>query len=271
MSADHPESFGSRSDVARALNATLAWTAGVTGALLLVLIARRGLALPIWSWVEFLTSYVGAVLPFAAVAGGLSLARSPGRQGRAPAVTGLMVGVATYLVAALAMPLAEYASWMWGDGHWYGTTVEAFGIQTPDGILRNLKYVLENPPSEYSLSAEHPDRAYPNRLLLFLHLPMATAAVALLNTFVGLLLGRATGSMSVRAQRRTRWSVGLVGAAVLVAAIILAQGPNRDWANVSGIVAAWTPVLVPVCELAVLAWVVRRRSVLRVAPRGPYL
>ena len=264
-------SFGSRSGVARALTSTLVWTVSVAGALLLVDVARRGiLALPIWSWVEFLVSNVGAVLPFAAVAGGLRLARRPGRQAQAAAVAGLVVGASTYLLTALATPLAEYASLMWGEGEWRRTIVEAFGIQTPNGILRNLRYVLENPPSEYSLSTEHPDRAYPNRLLLFLYLPVATGAIGLLNTFVGLLLGRATASMGVRAQRRTRWSVGLAGATLLVAVIVLSQGPHRDWANVSGIAAAWTPVLIPVGELAVLAWVVRRRGHLRVASEPLY-
>lgn len=243
--------------IVRALKSTLAWASMATGAILLVQVARRGLLVPpIWWTVELLADSIGAVLPFAAVAGGISLTRCQEPQAAAAAISGLIVALATYLLMAVLSPLAEYAAFAWGQG--YGNVIDAFGIQTPDGILRNLRYVLANVPSEYSLSAEHPDRFYPNRLLLFLHLPVAAGAIAFLNTFVGLLLGKTTASMRSRPQRRTRWSIGLLGALVLVAVMILMQGPDRDWENVSGVVAAWTPAVVPLAGLVVLAWVHRR-------------
>ena len=255
-----------RSGVWQALKSTMAWTATATALLLVQHIARAGLR-PFWWLIEAATSNAAGVLAFAAVAGGLRLAGFRGRRFRAAAVAGLILAVATYVMSALVTPLAEYAGFAWGGR--YGKDIEMFGIQTPAGILRNLEYVREHPPAEYSLSIEHPDRAHPARLVLFLHLPAATAAVALLNTFAGLLLGRATAGTGPRTRRRMRWSVALVGTLALVVAMLLAQGPNRDWETVSGVVAAWAPLLAPAVQIGILALVARRRSVAQ-RSAGPY-
>lgn len=255
-----------RGGARRALKSTLAWTAAAT-ALVLVQYVVRG---PdrFWWLVEAVSGSVAGVLSFAAVAGGVRLAEFQGRRLRAAAVAGVAVAVAAYVMAALVQPLAEYAGFSWEDR--YGVDIEMFGVQIPPGILRNLAYVLENPPAEYSMSVEHPDRAYPARLVLSLHLPAATAAIALLNTFVGLLLGRATRGMRPRARRRTRWSVVLAGTVAVVVAILLAQGPNREWETVSGVVAAWAPVLVPAAQIGILALVARRRNSLAHRSIEPY-
>ena len=152
-----------RGGARRALKSTLAWTAAAT-ALVLVQYVVRG---PdrFWWLVEAVSGNVAGVLSFAAVAGGVRLAEFQGRRLRAAAVAGVAVAVAAYVMAALVQPLAEYAGFSWEDR--YGADIEMFGVQIPPGILRNLAYVLENPPAEYSMSVEHPDRAYPARLRPF--------------------------------------------------------------------------------------------------------
>ncbi len=252
--------------VAGAIWSTFAWTVAVaTGLLLVQYVAVAGPgASTIWFWAELVSNDVAAMLPFVAVAAGLRLARARANEVRAGAVAGLALAGAACLIAGVAAPLAEYAVFVHGDR--YGTTLEMFGIQTPRGILRNLEYVRAHPPSEYSMSVERPDRAYPSRLELALHLPFVAAGLALLNTFVGLVLGGTTDGMRERTRRLTRWSVGLGGALATTAVIVLTQGPHRDWESASGIVAAWTPVLVPAAELAVLVALRRRQRAVAARP-----
>lgn len=268
MSEEDTRPLPGRDGVGRAMKSTMTWTAVATVLLLIQYFARAGLP-PFWQLIELVSRDVAAVLPFAAVAGGLRLAGHQGRRLRAAAVAGLAVAAATYFVSALVTPLTQYAGLAWGDRG--GAVIEMFGIQTPAGILRNLEYVRAYPPAEYSMSVEYPDREYPARLVLALHLPAATAATALLNTFVGLALGRATLRARPRTRRRTRWSVVLAGTVVVVVAGLLAQGPNRDWESVSGVVAAWVPLVVPAAQIGVLALVVRWRDGVAHRRSGRYL
>lgn len=257
-----------RDGVARAMKSTMTWTAAATVLLLIQHFARAGLP-PFWRLIELVSYDVAAVFPFAAVAGGLRLAGHQGRRLRAAAVAGLAVAAAIYFLSAFVTPLAQYAGFAWGDR--YGAAIEMFGIQTPAGILRNLEYVQAHPPAEYSMSVEYPDREYPARLVLALHLPAAAAATGLLNTFVGLALGRATLHASPRTRRRSRWSVVLAGTVAVVVAVVLAQGPNRDWESVSGVVAAWVPLVIPAAQIGVLALVVRWRDGVAHRRSGRYL
>lgn len=235
-----------------ALKSSFAWTAASATVLLVVQWFASGGpgAGSVWLWMEFVSQDVARVIPFAAVAAGLRLASGQGRQARAATVAGLVLGAAAFVMAGLVTPLIEYAGFVHGSRH--GAGIEMFGIQTPGGILRNLQHVRANPPAEYSMSAAHPDRAYPSRLVVALHYPFVAAAAAALHTFVGLLLGKATLGMSARSRRLARWSVCLLGALAMIMAIWAAQGPGRDWESVSGVVAAWTPVSVPACTLLVL-------------------
>lgn len=266
MNGGARESPGSGDGPFGALKSALAWTAVAAAGLLLI--QRFAGAAPgpgaTWFWLELVSQDVARTIPFAAVAAGLRLAACRGRRIRAATVAGLVLGAAAFVMAGLVTPLLEYAGFVHGSR--YGADIGMFGIQTPGGILRNLEYVRANPPAEYSLSVAHPDRAYPSRLEVAFHYPFVAAAVALLHTFVGLLLGKATLGMRSRARRLTRWSAALTATLALTMAVWVAQGPNRDWENVSGVVAAWTPVSVPVGTLLMLVLLAAGR---RQAVAGP--
>ncbi len=149
------------------------------------------------------------------------------------------MAAAAYTLLAVARPLADHAA-QTSHGNGLSAVTERFGPQTPGGILRNLRYVETNPPSEYSRSIDHPERHYPSRLRLSLHLPAALAGLTLLNTLVGLLAADLTGGFSPQVRRRARWAIGVAGGVACFAALAAATVFDRDWSNVSGVLGVVT-------------------------------
>lgn len=246
------------------LRQAFCWGLGLS--LPFVVFGLVGMSVPGGRWLltlcSILATGLGLLLPFAAFAGG-----SAGRQRAAqvlgpatlgPAITsGLVLGVATYVLLAFASPLLQHPL----EVH-AGWTTEAaaarFGPPTPSGILRNLMYVEANPPQEYTTRIELPETRYPSRLRMALHRPIAFGVLALVNVFVGWLAASATQGLAPRRGRRVRAAVGLAGSLACFAAFVVAMSPDRDWNTASGVVAAWAPLAVPVLEALTLAMVARR-------------
>ena len=241
-----------------ALKPVLVWT----GALVCIVVAFRVVAWSVprpwsgWDWISFVAGGAGLLLPFAAFAGGVGLHQVRERRGVIGVAAGLIVGATTYLVLAFISPLADHAA---DAGQPDLVESRRFGASTPIGLLRNIRYTEANPPMEYSLSVDHPTRNPPNWLWKLLHLDMALAAVAMLNIFLGCAAAELTHGLSPPARRNARLAIGLVGALAYFAVLDVAGSSERDWANVSGVLAAWGPMAVPIAEALLLATIIRRR------------
>lgn len=208
-----------------------------------------------WHWLSYVSGVAGLILPFAAFAGGIALVRKRRHRIRRVCVAGLLAAITAYALSEFVSPLADYAAFAPN-----GEVVETrpFGPRTPLGTLRQLSFVEANPPREYTLG--DPARTPPNRVRLLLHLPLAMGAFALLNTLLGLLTADLTRALPPPARRNTRFAIGLAGGLAYFAAFYFACHPDRDWLNVSGVLAAWLPLVVPLVQAVVFTGVIRHRK-----------
>ena len=94
-----------------------------------------------------------------------------------------------------------------------------FGPQTPAGLLRNLRFLEENPPQEYSLSVDAPDQLPPNVLWWVLHRPGALAVFGLVNVLLGVLTAQLTADLRRRSRRNARVAIGVLGAIAFFASM----------------------------------------------------
>ncbi len=240
-----------------ALRPALLWT----GVLVCMVVVFHALAVAqprpwsVWDWLSFVSLQVGLIIPFATFAGGIALAHTRGRRTRLVWMAGLIAAVTAYAMSEFVSPLADYADWARN-----GEVVETrpFGPRTPLGTLRQLSFVEANPPEEYTLGDSA--RTPPNRVRLLLHMPLALSAFALLNTLLGLLTAGLTSTLPPPSRRNARFAVGLAGGLAYFTAVYFAAHSDRDWLNVSGVLAAWLPLAVPLVQVVVFTGVIRHRE-----------
>lgn len=255
-------------------------TAGIVGAIaravlpwcLLFVIAKPLLSLrwppPEWSgtsvrWLWFALGDVAFILPFLAFAVGVTLKDMLGysrRAFRSGVILGIAMNALCYSLAAWAVPMVHH-------GHLVGMGTETadvrqFGPRTPMGISDNLRFAEANPPSEYTLEANSPERFPPNVLRWQLHLPIAVAVFGMINVFLGALSAELTVDLRRGRRRNALLALGLAIAVVFQGFQVVAApiGPFIGSGELrSGILAAWLPLSAPLAGCPVLLYLIRRR------------
>ena len=240
-----------------ALKPVLQWT----GVLVCVVVVFHTLAVAqprpwsAWHWLSHVSGVAGLIIPFAAFAGGIALTRTQRPRNRLAWVVGLLAAITAYTMSEFVSPLADHAAVAP-----HGEVVESrpFGPRTPLGTLRQLSFVEANPPEVYTLGDSA--RTPPNRVRLLLHMPLALSAFALLNTLLGLLTAGLTSTLPPPSRRNARLAIGLASGLAYFTAIYFACHPDRDWLNVSGVLAAWLPLVVPLVQVVAFTGVIRHRD-----------
>lgn len=242
---------------------------------LLLLVFLRPLATPEWPpyewtgslsrWVAGVIGDVGLFLPFLLFAGGSALVRVVGfsrRVARVAIAIGIAGAILAYLCSAVFKPTLVYRSLTQQVAN--VEEVQPFGPYTPVGLVRNLRFVEQNPPLEFSLSTDQLQRRPPNVLVWELHRPIAMAVFGIINLFLGMLTAEATIGMRRPRQWNTRLAIGVVGAIafhLLMETGSPIQAFLRGDPMGSGILSAWGPLALPVTEALLLGYLVwRRRS-----------
>ena len=240
---------------------------------LALLVLVRPLATPEWPpfgwsgslsrWVAGVFGDVGFFVPFLLFAGGSALVRVVGlsrRLVRIAVVVGIFSGVLAYGCTAIFMPtlvhrtLAERLPDI--------EEVLPFGPDTPAGLVRNLRFVEQNPPTEFSLSTNQSQNRPPEVLLWELHRPIALAVFGIINLFLGALAAEATVRMDRPGQWNTRLAIGVAGAIVFYLLQEMGspiQSFLRGDPMGSGALAAWGPMALPVAEALLFGYLVWKR------------
>ena len=252
------------------------WFRAIAGAILpwlLLLIVLRPMVGTTWPpfdwsgslarWASGVTGDIGRFLPFLAFAAGSALVRVVGfsrRLAGIAAAVAIALAALGYVSSAVLSPMLTY-----GDvAKEVPETDEIllFGPPTPAGLVRNLRYVEENPPAEFHLSTNRLRSRPPNALLWELHHPIAIAVFGIINLFLGVLAAEATAGMARPAQWNTRLAIGVVGAVVFhelleMGSPILAL--LRGDPMGSAALGAWRPFALPVAEALLLGYLAWRR------------
>ncbi len=259
--------------MAPALKAAALWALGLV--VVIVVFHTIAVAQPQpWSgqmWLAYVAGRLGIVLPFAAFAGGVAIwERNPaaGRT-RVAVLAGLVIGLASYASSEVVSPLADYAA-LAGEPDL--AEIRPFGPRTPAGKLRQLRFVEANPPEQYRMGDM--TRTPPNGIRLLLHLPLVAVAFSVLNSVLGLQAARLTTALRTPSRRNGRLAIGLAGGLAFFGAVFVAGQPGRDWVALSGAVAAWLPLAVPLLEAMVLKAMIYREDVSvfgRLSGRQPFL
>lgn len=214
-------------------------------------------------WMDITLSDLALVFPFALFAAGVAVARKLGHSRSAlrfALVAGLVLGSLTYVTAGWLSPMVshQYAASL-------GSATEdtrRFGATTPVGVLRNLRFVEENPPDQYSLSVDSPERQPPNILRWRLHVPIAMGVFGLANVFLGLLAAELTIDLKRGARRTALLAIGVLGGIAFFAALVLSS-PIQPFLTSDefrpGVPAAWLPLSVPLAEGLLLGYLTRSR------------
>ena len=240
------------------LKPTLQWT----GILVCVVVVFHALAVAQprpwsgWDWLSNVSDRAGLIIPFAAFASGIALVRTWRHRTRLAWAAGLLAAITSYALSEFVSPLADYAE--------FASAEEAFetrplGPRTPFGKLRQLRFVEANPPSGSSPLSNDASTP-PNRVRLLLHRPLAMGVFTLLNMLLGLLTADLTRALPPPARRNARFAVGLAGGLAYFTAVYFAAHSDRDWLNVSGVLAAWLPLAVPLVQAVVFTGVIRHRE-----------
>ncbi len=214
-----------------------------------------------WLWVT--ANDFSTVLPFALFAAGVVVARKLGHSRRAlrcTLVVGLALGSTAYVMEAWVHPIVEYQY----DASLGSATenVRQFGARTPVGELRNLRYVEENPPDQYSLSIESIERHPPNILRWRLHLSIVLGIFGCINVFLGLLAAELTVDLKRGVRRTALLAFGILGGIAFFAAVVFSAPiqPFLDTGELRpGVPAAWLPLSVPLAEGLLLVYLTRSR------------
>lgn len=214
-------------------------------------------------WLSQAANDLGLVLPFLLFGSGIALAQSNApslRLTRRAISTAVFLAAFHYVLLAWAIPELEYRD---TATHGAGTVdTLRFGARTPPGIIRNLRFVEANPPTEYSLAVSEPHKTPPNILRWHLHFPVALSLFGLANVFLGALAARLTATIRGNLRRSARLAIG-VGGGLMFFACVEASSPTaqflRDGTLRPGVVTAWLPLTFPLIEAAVLFVLIRRR------------
>jgi len=270
---ERPGSTRGMAAMAPALKAAALWALGLV--VVIVVFHTIAVAQPQpWSgqmWLAYVAGRLGIVLPFAAFAGGVAIwERNPaaGRT-RVAVLAGLVIGLASYASSEVVSPLADYAA-LAGEPDL--AEIRPFGPRTPAGKLRQLRFVEANPPEQYRMGDM--TRTPPNGIRLLLHLPLVAVAFSVLNSVLGLQAARLTTALRTPSRRNGRLAIGLAGGLAFFGAVFVAGQPGRDWVALSGAVAAWLPLAVPLLEAMVLEAMIYREDVSvfgRLSGRQPFL
>jgi len=249
----------------RILRPTLLWLALlVAGRVLWGLSGSWGIGLDsVLSWITYISANLGFVLPFLLFATGVGLAgQFPLSRPliRVALSLALLLGVLSYVLLDWVVPLASYRDRISSAS----ATVETaqFGPPTPAGVLRKLRYVEANPPAEYSLSVEAPERHPPNVLRWRLHQPAAMGVFGLVNVFLGMLTAQLTADLRRRSRRNARVAIGVLGGIAFFVCMMLASPIEpflRDGTLRPGALSAWAPLALPLTEALLLGYLIRRR------------
>lgn len=134
------------------------------------------------------------------------------------------------------------------------------GAPTPSQLRARRGIVIATPPETYSFRRDRPFESPPNWLTYRIHSPVVIALFAILGALLGQLVAFLTSGLSPPARRNARWALGLFSAL----AFFIAEVAGGAWVRLdpgnSGLAGAWLPMLMPLAELALLAFLVRRRA-----------
>lgn len=255
---------------------SLKWLRAIAVAVLpwlALLVLVRPLATPEWPpfawsgslsrWVAGVIGDVGLFVPFLLFAGGSALVRVLGfsrRLVRIAVVGGFFAAALAYGCTAIFKPILAHRTL--AERLPDIEEVQPFGPDTPAGLVRNLRFVEQNPPTEFSLSTDQTRNRPPETLVWALHRPIALAVFGIINLFLGALAAEATARMGRPAQWNTRLAIGVFGA---VAFFLLQEMGSpiqsflRGDAMGSGALAAWGPMALPVAEAFLFGFLVWKR------------
>ena len=214
-------------------------------------------------WASAVVGNIGLFLPFLLFAGGSALVRVVGfsrRVARVAIAIGIVAAALAYLCSAVFRPTLVHRSMAQQVAN--VEEVQPFGPYTPAGLVRNLRFVEQNPPREFSLGTEQLRRRPPNVLVWELHRPIAMAVFGIINLFLGMLAAEATIGMRRPRQWNTRLAIGVVGAIAFYSLMEMGspiQAFLRGDPMGSGILSAWGPLALPVTEALLLGYLVWRR------------
>lgn len=216
--------------------------------------------------VRFLRTIIddtGFVLPFLVFAGAVALRNTCGFSGRvlrATAVLGVATSAVSYALAAWVAPTIHDRELALSGPE--AADVRRFGPRTPAGVLRNLRFVEANPPSQYSLRVAEPERFPPNVLRWELHLSATVALFAVINALLGLLAADLTVDLRRGNRRNARLAIGLMSGIAFLGIVLLTEPTGLFLLSGelrSGILAAWVPLLLPTAGCLLLVYLVRSR------------
>ena len=253
------------------------WLRAVVGVVLpwlVLFIFLRPLVLgdwPPWEWSGSLTRWasigavdVGLFLPVLLFAAGSALVRVVGfsrRLARVAAIVAIVAAAVSYVSPAVVGPVLTYHR----VAERFPDVEERrpFGPSTPAGLVRNLHYVQENPPTEFSLSSSQLRNRPPEVLRFQLHTWIASAVFAIINVFLGVLVAEATAGVARPYQWNMRLAIGVIGGVLFLVPMYM-ESPIQQFLRGepmgSGIWRAWRPLAVPVAQALLLGyWVWRRR------------
>ena len=214
-------------------------------------------------WVNQTSANVGFVLPFLSFAVGIGMAREFARSRhliRFAVTIGFALGALSYLTVDWVAPAASFRERIVSGS----ATPESirFGPGTPPGLLRTLRFVEANPPTEFSMSVDTPSRHPPSILRWQLHQPVVMVVFGILNLLLGVLAARVTADLRRHSRRNARLAIGMLGGIAFFACVMIAS-PIRpflqDGTLRSGIVSAWVPLALPLTEALLLGHLIRRR------------
>ena len=254
------------------------WPRAIVGAILpwlFLFVLVRPLLAPGWPPFEWMGSIgrwaasaigdFGLFLPFLLFAAGSALVRVLGlswRLVRVAATVAVVLSSLAYSCYAVLAPIVVHRSQAeeirgFEERH-------RFGPYTPVGLVRNLRFVQTNPPTDHSLGTDELRRRPPNVLLWELHRPITMAVFGIVNVLLGILATEATARMNRPAQWNARLGIGVAGAIAFYALMEMMSPVHsalRGDPIPSGILRAWTPLLLPVTEALLLGFLVwsRRR------------
>lgn len=215
------------------------------------------------SWVTYTSGNLGFVLPYLLFATGVGLAREFALSRpliRVAMSLGIALGILSYVLVDWVAPVASYRDRISSGSATYGSV--QFGPYTPARVLRTLRHVEANPPEEYSMSVEAPERHPPNVLRWRLHQPAAMGVFGLVNIFLGVLTARLTANMRRRSRRNARVAIGVLGGIAFFVCVMLASPIEpflRDGTLRPGVPSAWAPLALPLTEALLLGYLIRRR------------
>ena len=250
--------------IGAALRATAPWCLVAAGSLVLLQLTvwRDGTDSVLW-WLWSAVDRIALVLPFALFASGVALRRAVRNSARLLR-TAVRVGIATsalsYVLAGWIEP-AVHHRYLVSTGSETAARTQ-FGPQTPVGLLRNLRFIQEDPPGEYSLSVDTPGQHPPNVLRWRLHQPVAMGVFGLVNVLLGVLTAQLTADLRRRFRRNARVAIGVLGAIAFFASMGIASPIEpflRDGTLRPGVPSAWAPLALPLTEALLLGYLIRRR------------